>query len=95
MARTLRRQSSQVLLLIVVLLLGANLVVHFAGDAAVTHAMAPVTAANGIPDSGAQFQAVVDEVRATNKRLDTLQAFLESGNLTVKAKIEKDDKDAK
>ena len=95
MSRMLRRQSSSVLLVIIALLLGANLVIRFAGDTPVTHAMGPVSAVNGIPDSGAQFQAVVDEVKATNKRLDTLQAFLESGGLKVTAKLEKDDKDAK
>jgi hypothetical protein len=97
MARILRQQSLKVLLTIIALLLAANLVVQGLGNGAVTRASTPVTAANGIPDSGAQLQAVADEVRGVNKRLDTMEAFLESGSLTVKAKVEKtdSDKDAK
>jgi hypothetical protein len=92
MAQILRQQSVKVLLMIIAVLLAANLVVQLVGNNT-TRASNPVTAANGIPDSGAQIEAVVDEVRGVNKRLDTMEAYLESGSLTVKAKVEKTDSD--
>jgi hypothetical protein len=95
MTHALRQQSIKALLVVTAVLLAANLAVHWLSDTRVSQAKEPVSAVNGIPDSGAQIQAVVDEVRGTNKRLDALQSYLESGALTVKAKIEKDDKDAK
>ncbi len=95
MTQILRQQSSKILLVVIAVLLAANLAVQFLGNTTVSRAKDPVTAANGIPDSGAQFQGVVDELRNTNKKLDTLQAFLESGSLSVKAKLEKEDKDSK
>jgi len=48
--------------------------------------------AGGIPDSGAQFQALVDELKITNQKLDSLQKLLESGKLQVQATVAKDTK---
>ena len=70
----------KVLLLVVVALLATNLVV-MSGLAAPRQAQAA-----GIPDSGAVMQAIVDEIKSTNARLDTLQKFLASGSLTVNTK---------
>jgi hypothetical protein len=46
----------------------------------------------GIPDSGAQMQAIVDELKVTNGKLDALQKLLESGKLQVQATVAKDTK---
>ena len=44
----------------------------------------------GVPDTGAQLQAVVDELKTTNQKLDTLQKLLDSGKLQVQATINKE-----
>lgn len=68
------------LLVMVVALLATNLIV-MSGLSTPRAALAA-----GIPDSGAQLQAVVDEIKATNTRLEAIQKFLESGNMTVNTK---------
>lgn len=48
-----------------------------------------VMAANtggGIPDSGAQLQAVVDSVKSIEGKIDNLQSLLESGKVVVQTK---------
>ena len=79
-----KHASVRLLLTLVALLLAANLLVQVGALGT-----RPVRAA-GIPDSGSQFQNMVDELKDVNKRLDTMQRYLESGNLTVKAKVDKD-----
>jgi len=79
-----KHASPKFMLSLVALLLAANLIVQ-----AGVFGTRPAQAA-GIPDSGAQLQAVVDELKDVNKRLDTMQHYLESGNLAVKAKVDKD-----
>ena len=80
MATTKSDWTLKTLLLVGIGLLAANLFV-------MTGLSTPRPAqAAGIPDSGAQMQAIVDEIKATNTRLDAIQKFLESGNLTVNTK---------
>jgi len=70
-------RTIRVLLAAVAFLLGANLLVQLGSS--------PRTAmAQGIPDSGAQAQAQINLLKDLNGRIDKLQAFLESGKLTVK-----------
>jgi hypothetical protein len=42
------------------------------------------TAQAQVPDAGAQRIAILDELKATNARLDRIAALLESGNLQVR-----------
>jgi len=73
--------TTKILLSAVAGLLALHLVV-------LSNAAAPRTAvAAGLPDTGAQFQAMIDELQGINKRLDKLQAVIESGNVTVKVKV--------
>lgn len=77
-------RSLRILIGAVAVLLAANLLM--------TIAQSTRTAVGaGIPDSGAQMQAVVDQLTELNKKVDKLQSFMESGKLTVKSA----DKDAK
>jgi hypothetical protein len=71
-------RSLRVILSIVALLLGANLLFALQSSTRVA------AAAGGIPDSGAQMQAVIDQLAEMNKKVDKLQSFMESGKLTVK-----------
>ena len=45
-------------------------------------------AAAQIPDAGAQQQQVIDQLKATNERLDKLVELLTSGNLQVRVAAE-------
>ncbi|MCL2647992.1 MAG: hypothetical protein FWD61_13440 [Phycisphaerales bacterium] len=74
-------RSVRVLLGVIAILLGLNLLVQVSGLTGPRVAMAA-----GIPDSGAQLQAMVEKTADISKKLDKLQAFLESGELTVKVK---------
>jgi hypothetical protein len=50
---------------------------------------APANAAatgGGIPDSGAQLQEIIDALKGENQRLDSIQATLDSGKMTVLTK---------
>jgi hypothetical protein len=79
-------RSTRLLLGVIAMLLGINLLVQF-GTAA------PRTAnAAGIPDSGQQFQSMIDQLTELNKKVDKMQAYFESGALTVKIKDPKADK---
>lgn len=80
--RTLR-----VLLTAIVVLLSANLLVNLNSTSGPRAAYAA-----GIPDSGAQLQAVVDAAQDLNKKVEKLTSFLESGNLSVKVQEEKEKK---
>jgi hypothetical protein len=71
-------KSTRWMLGVVAALLAANLL---AG--AINATSRPATAA-GLPDSGAQLQQVVDEITKLNKNVEKLDAFLESGKMTVK-----------
>ena len=74
--------STKVLLLAVVGLLAANLVI-------MSGLTSPRTAmADGIPDTGAQMQTIIDQIKGTNTRLDAMQKFLESGNMKVVTKAQ-------
>ncbi len=87
MARRIRESSVKLLLAAVVVLLAANLVLQ------ASLGTARSARAAGLPDTGAQFQAIVDEIRTTNKHLDTIEALLNSGNITVKTRsLDKDSK---
>lgn len=77
-------RSTRVIMCVAAGLLGANLIVQ-------TCRIGEARAA-GIPDSGAQMQAVVDEVKELNKKVDGLTTFLQSGGLTVKVKKEDESK---
>ena len=79
--------TSKLLLLIAIGLLGTNLVVM----SGITSSRTALAA--GIPDTGAQLDSILAEIKTTNQHFDTLQKYLESGALTVKVKAE--DKDAK
>jgi hypothetical protein len=76
MSRTDR--SLRVILSVIAVLLVANLLVSM------QVASPRVAVAAGIPDSGAQMQAMVDQLTELNKKVDKLQSFMESGKLTVK-----------
>ena len=78
---TSNNRSVRVLLGAIVFLLGANLLVQMNQAGGTRTAIAA-----GIPDSGAQAQATIDQLSELNKRVDKLQSFLESGNLSVKLK---------
>jgi hypothetical protein len=71
-------------LIAIALLLAANL----ANSAATSTTRTAYGA--GVPDTGAQFQAMVDELHALNGKVDSLQKLLESGNLQVKVVAKKD-----
>ena len=75
----------------IALLLAANLLVQI-NPARTSTAQMARGGAGGIPDSGAQLQAQIDQLSDLNKKVEKLDAFLESGGLTVKVK---DDKAAK
>jgi hypothetical protein len=77
-------RSLRVVLSAIAVLLAANLLVSISGPSR-------VAVAAGIPDSGAQLQAVIDQLTELNKKVDKLQNFMESGKLTVK-QSEKSDK---
>ena len=68
-------RTIQVLLAAIAFLLGANLFVNL-------HQDRPAQAA-GIPDSGAQAQAQIDQLSELNKKMDRMETFLESGKLGV------------
>ena len=74
-------RSVRALLGIIAVLLGANLLVQMNGSTRPQMAMAA-----GIPDSGAQQQAMVDHLADIAKKMDKLQSYLESGNVSVKVK---------
>ena len=74
-------RSIRVLLGIIAVLLGLNLLAQISAQTSPRTAMAA-----GIPDSGAQFQAMVDHLSDLSKKVDKLQAYLESGALSVKVK---------
>ena len=67
----------------IAVLLGVNLLVQ------VNHPGRTAQAA-GLPDTGAQLQAVVDQLTELNKRVDKMQSYLESGKMTVEVKSDKD-----
>ena len=77
-------RSLRILIGAVAVLLGANLLVSISQSTR-------TAVAAGIPDSGAQMQAMIDQLSDLNKKVDKLQSFMESGKLTVKMA----DKDAK
>jgi hypothetical protein len=80
-------RSVRVLLGSIALLLGLNLLAQLGSDGGTRTAVAA-----GIPDSGAQFQAMIDQLKDLNKKVDKLQAYFESGALTVKVKDPKAEK---
>ncbi len=80
-------RSIRVLLTAIVALFGANLLVNMNNSAG------PRTAfAAGIPDQGAQLQAITDAVNEVGKKVDKIDTFMESGNLSVKVQQPKSDK---
>jgi hypothetical protein len=44
----------------------------------------PIAKADGIPDAGAQRQQMIEQIKATNDKLDKLLALLSGGDLQVK-----------
>jgi hypothetical protein len=68
-------RTVRVLLGAVAFLLAGNLFVQVHQDR--------VAKAAGLPDSGAQLQAQIDQLTELNKKMDKLQSFLESGKLKV------------
>ncbi|HVX84590.1 MAG TPA: hypothetical protein VH253_07220 [Phycisphaerae bacterium] len=80
-----KERSVRLLLSVVAALLAANLFIQHGGG--------PRTAmAAGIPDSGAQMQLVVDQLKELNTKVDSLNSFLQSGKLVVDVKDPKGDK---
>ncbi len=71
----------------IAVLLAANLLVNMNQAGGSRVAMAA-----GIPDSGAQLEAVVEQISDLNKKVDKLDGFLESGALEVKVKDPKAEK---
>jgi len=68
-------RSVRFLLPLIAFLLGANLFARVHQDR--------TAQAAGIPDSGAQMQAQIDQLTQLNAKMDKLQGFLESGKLKV------------
>ena len=79
-------RAMRILLGAIAFLLAANLLVQI-NPPRVSSAQA--NRAGGIPDSGAQLQAQIDQLVELNKKVDRLNTLLESGSLTVKIKEEK------
>ena len=77
-------RSVRFLLAVVAFLLGANLFVQVHNDRQARAA--------GIPDSGAQAQAQIDQLTALNAKMDKLQGYLESGKMQVLVKDMKAEK---
>jgi hypothetical protein len=77
-------RTIRVLLITIVALLAANLLVNMNNSSGPRAAYA-----DGIPDTGAQLQAVVDATKDISKKVDTLTAYLQSGDMTVKVKDDK------
>ena len=80
-------RSVRVLLGVIALLLGVNLLFNVMHETPT-----PTAHAAGIPDSGAQFQAMVDSLKDVSAKLDKIDDFLESGKLTVNVHDPKADK---
>ncbi len=74
-------RTTQVLLAAIAFLLGANLFVQSWHDRSAV-AASPA----GLPDTGAQLQAQIEQLTLLNSKVDKLQGYLESGKLTVTAK---------
>jgi hypothetical protein len=81
-------RSVRFLLGAIAVLLAANLLVMINPMRSSTAQVAR-GGAGGIPDSGAQLQAQIDQLTELNKKVDKLDSFLESGGLTVKIKDDK------
>jgi hypothetical protein len=77
-------RTIRVLLITIVALLAANLLVNMNNGSGPRAAYA-----DGIPDTGAQLQAIVDSVKDVGKKVDAINATLESGDITVKVKEDK------
>jgi hypothetical protein len=76
-------RTIRVLLITIVALLAGNLLVNMNNSA-------PRAAyAQGIPDTGAQLQGILEAVRDVSKKVDTINSTLTSGDMTVKIKDEK------
>ncbi len=82
----MNNKTHRFLLVVIACLLAANLLVDIRAGSAQT------AVAAGIPDSGAQLQAVVDQLVDLNKRIDKMEGYLESGKMTVNVKDPKTDK---
>ena len=72
-------RSVRVLLGVIAILLGLNLLVQVSGLTGPR-----VAVAAGIPDSGAQLQAIITNTAEIGKKLDKLQTYLEGGGLAIK-----------
>jgi hypothetical protein len=79
--------GTRVMLGVIAFLLAGNLVVNMTEGGRGRTAVAA-----GIPDSGAQMQAIVDQLTELNKRVDKLQSYVESGKMTVNVKDPKGEK---
>lgn len=79
-------RTIRVLLGVIALLLAGNLLVQLGQNSGRT------AWAAGIPDTGAQNQAMIDQLVELNKKVDKLDSYLESGNLSVKIQESKKDK---
>jgi hypothetical protein len=76
-------RTIRVLLITIVALLAGNLLVN------INNSAPRVAYGDGIPDTGAQLQAIVDAVHDVSKKVDNINATLESGDITVKVKDDK------
>ncbi|MGN6371108.1 MAG: hypothetical protein ACTHN5_22870 [Phycisphaerae bacterium] len=76
-------RTIRVLLITIVALLAGNLLVTMNNSAP------RMAYAQGIPDTGAQLQGILDAVRDIGKKVDAVNATLQSGDITVKVKEEK------
>ena len=70
--------KSQRWILVMILLQGMILLGQWVGQPTLPTAQAQ------IPDAAAQRNEIIDQIRATNSKLDQLIDLLQSGNLTVK-----------
>jgi len=79
----MNNRTTQILLAVIAFLLGANLIVQTWHDRTAL-AVSP----QGLPDTGAQLAAQIDELKSINTKIDKLQGYLESGKMTVTAKTQ-------
>ena len=79
----MNNRTTQILLAVIAFLLGANLIVQTWHDRT-----ALAASPQGLPDTGAQLAAQIDELKSINTKIDKLQGYLESGKMTVTAKTQ-------
>jgi len=82
--------KSTKLLVIIAVMQGLTLVGQWMGQPSMVS-----TAQAQVPDSGAQRERMIDEMKSMNSKLDRLVSLLESGSVQVKSVVVDDQRKAK